>query len=124
MAQRARQGSSTPKRIRRSLSEWFEGGRIPHPDDPEEVLTYDALLSLRGWGEAEFRHARPEFVSAARFALFAERIVPLMQTEQRIQATSMANLEPAVKGDLARAKMNAAQNIAMYRSALLLDDDG
>lgn len=115
--------SGTPKRVRRSLSEWFEGERVPHPDDPEEHLTYDVLLSLRGWDAEMFRVATPQFTAGARFALYAERLMPVLEEMKGIQNTPMP--KGAGFADAARARLAVQKAIPEIRAVLFPgDDDG
>lgn len=123
--ERASRRVRTPKRIRRSLSEWFEGERIPNPDDPEEALTYDALLSLRGWGAIELDTARPDFLAAARHALYAERLMPILERARELQDMNMDAVSRDDKLRVGKAKMQARRLIPALREALYLDhDDG
>ena len=122
---RAYPQQATPKRIRRSLGEWFTGERQASPSDPDEHLTYEALLALRGWRPSDFEAAEPEFLEAVRFALFAEATAPDYLSLRKVQDTDMRNVSD--KGALGMAKMQAATLIPRFRSVLFLDaedDDG
>lgn len=112
-----------PKRIRRSLSDWFTGDRISHPEVPDDALTFDALLALRGWGAAEFREATPAFLAAARWALYAERYAPVLADHERTLALPMTDLSPQGKLDLARAKQQAGRVVDALRAVLYPEDD-
>lgn len=76
------------------------------------------LLSLRGWGHAEFGTATPEFLSAARFALFAERVAPLLATAEEAAALPAKGLTR----DQIAAKVEASKAIPVYREALYPED--
>lgn len=71
-------------------------------------MTYDALLALRGWGEAEFRLARPEFLEAVKFAMFAERLAPSIVAAKQVMAAPMPNVPLA---DVMRVKLDAEQRL-------------
>lgn len=87
-------------------------------------MTYDALLSLRGWGEREFRLARPDFLDAARFAIFAERLGPMLAEGEAVMAASLPT-EPHAKLEAAVRKEKVAELIPVLRRALHLEgDDG
>lgn len=47
----------------------------------------DAVLATRGWGAEEFRLASPRLLDAARWALIAEKAVPLFQEQRQIADT-------------------------------------
>lgn len=82
------------------------------------------LLSLRGWGEEEFRRARPDFLRGARWALFAERVMPMLEEERKIQGIDLpTGADPQVRGNVGRAKMEAAKNIESM-TAVLFPADG
>lgn len=83
-------------------------------------MTYGALLSLRGWGEAEFRHASPQLFGAARWALYAERIVPILREYERIQGTPLPK-DAKAKAEAVPGRLNANRQIGLIRTALLLD---
>lgn len=110
--------SNTPKRIRRSLAGFFTGERIPYPSY-DEALTYDALLSLRGWGRDEFATASPDFIAAARFAVFAERVAPILAAAQELAAMPASGMTPAQ----IKAKVAASAAIPNLHSALFPEDE-
>lgn len=85
-------------------------------------MTYDALLALRGWGEAEFRTVAPDFAAATRFALFAERLAPLLSEAQVIMAEPLPS-DPVGKLEAAKRKMTVEQEIPRLRAALYPEDD-
>lgn len=94
------------------------GERYPDPaDDP----AYDVLLSLRGWGVAEFERATPEFLDGARYALFAERVVPILKEAEAVLATPLPD-HPADKLAAAQRKATAARIVPALRAALYLDE--
>lgn len=111
---------SAPKRIKRSLSQWFTGERIVQPTDPDGDLIYDALLSMRGWGEAEFRTAEPELRDAARWTLYAERLVPILHGHEAIQGTPLP-ADAAAKAAAVPARLTANRQIELIRAELFPD---
>lgn len=58
----------------------------------------------------------PDLHAAARFALYAERLMPMLRDQQQIQA-----MKPAP--ELAMAKIAAMELIPAYRSLLFPEDD-
>lgn len=123
MGGEARQDRLAPKRIRRSLAGFFAGERFPHPDSEDGRLVYDVLLALRGWGHDDFRLATPAFLSAARFAVFAERAGAVLSKAQAIQSQDMSGLGNEEKGALALRKMDAAEDIATFTPLLFPEDN-
>jgi hypothetical protein len=50
LARRGTEPRATPKRVRRSLSGFVTGERIPEPRDPTAALVYDVLIQAdQGW---------------------------------------------------------------------------
>lgn len=84
-------------------------------------MTYDALLSLRGWTTEMFRAARPDFLAAARFALYVERLMPLFDDMKRVQATPLPK-GPGY-GEAAMGKIAAGKAIELMRPVLFPEDD-
>lgn len=80
------------------------------------------LLSLRGWGVEEFRLADPAFIAAARFALVAERLEPMLTQATQVLGRPLPD-DPSAKLALARAKSSAAELIPIMRAALHLEED-
>ena len=70
-----------------------------------------------------FRAASPELLSGARFALYAERLMPLYDQMQEIQNTTPPKGDPAAWADVMRAKVAAGQAIPLLKTALFLEDD-
>jgi hypothetical protein len=84
-------------------------------------MTYDALLSLRGWGEAEFTRAAPDFLAAARFAVFAERIAAELAAAQKVADTPF---KPGhYDRQLVMAKAAAADAIPALKALLFPEDE-
>lgn len=77
---------------------------------------------MRGWGVAEFDRATPDFIGLARFALFAERAVPILRDAEDVLATPLPD-EPSAKLALAQRKTVAARVVPALRVALHLDED-
>lgn len=96
--------ADTPKRIRRSLADYFTGERLVDPEAPDGALTYDLLLSIRGWGRAEFEAASPDFLAGARFALFLEKAIPLLREWEAVR-------DIPVTGD-----MSGDRRIALFKA--------
>jgi hypothetical protein len=117
-------GRAGPKRTRRSLAEYFAGERIPHPDEPEASLIYDALLALRGWGERDFRLAGPGFLATLRHALFAEAGVKMLhETEQIAYMPVPTGMDVKTQADVLRAKLPAETDAKRLRALLFPGDD-
>lgn len=71
-----------------------------------------------------FRQASPEFLAAARFALFAERAAPsLVELEQIQNQPITPDMSPDHRGELARNKIQAAKDIPAFRALLYPEDD-
>jgi hypothetical protein len=83
-------------------------------------LTYAALLSLRGWGEAELRHARPELFDAARWALYAERLVPIYREYLAVQGTPLPK-DAQAKAAATPVRLQANRQIELIREVLFPD---
>lgn len=80
-------------------------------------------MSLRGWGETEFRHASLEMVEAARFALYAERLVPVLAGAEQVLATEFTqHMSPQDMSRLGRAKLVARQSVPAIRALLFPAD--
>jgi hypothetical protein len=119
-------GGATPKRIRRSISAWFEGERFASPDDPDEWLVYDAILAARGaWSIRDLEHAAPDFLAAVRFAMFAERAVKVLLDAKQILAmpSNEAGLSTAALRERLAAKSAAAQDLAVFTAILYPEDE-
>jgi hypothetical protein len=70
-----------------------------------------------------FRAARPDLLSGARFALYAERLMPLYERMQEIQNQPLPKGDPSAYVEAARAKMAAGEAIPLFRSVLFPEDD-
>jgi hypothetical protein len=77
---------------------------------------------LRGWGRDEFATASPETMTAARAALFAERLAPLLAETAEVLAVDPSNAEPPQRPQLNRARREAAKQRDAIRSLLGLSD--
>lgn len=62
-------------------------------------------------------------MAAARFALYAERMMPMLAEMERIQATDVGGLSPEARGQIGMAKLAAGQAIPLVRSLLFPEDD-
>ena len=80
-------------------------------------------MSLRGWGAEELRTASPEFMAAARFALFAEHIAPMLTNAEQVQNMPMTGVEPEQMRTLVPAKVAAANAIPALKALLWPEDD-
>lgn len=80
------------------------------------------LLSLRGWGLAEFTAAAPEFLAGARYALFVEKLAPVLS---EAEAVLTAPLPPTGPEKLAAAsrKLTVEKLIPALRTVLFPEDD-
>jgi hypothetical protein len=87
-------------------------------------MTYDALLALRGWGRDDFATATGDFMAAVRFALFAERVGPILNSAEEIrdQPVDLRN-DPASTRTLMKAKHQAEAAVDSLRDALYPEDD-
>jgi hypothetical protein len=79
---------------------------------------------LRGWGRDEFATASPETMTAARAALFAERLAPLLAETLETLAVDPSNVEPPQRPQLNRARREAAKQRDEIRALLGMADDG
>ena len=77
------------------------------------------ILSTKGWGHDEFRNATPDFLAAARFALFAERVAPLLAQAEEVAALPRKGLTP----DQIRAKVAGAEALPVFRAVLYPEDE-
>lgn len=82
---------------------------------------YDALLAIRGWGVAEFREFSPALQQAARVALYAERVAPMLGGHRAVLAAPMAGRSMRGKGDLFAAKTNSTRAVAILEALLYGD---
>lgn len=77
---------------------------------------------LRGASLDEMDRARPELLNAARFALYAERMMPQLEQAQEVQNANMAGLDAKTKGSVAAGKLRAGEVIPLYRAVLFPED--
>lgn len=75
-----------------------------------------------GWGREEFRLVSPDFKAALKHALYAQRVVPILNEHQDVVNMSDADLSTKGKAQLGSAKLAARKQIATIRSYLDLDD--
>jgi len=111
-----------PKRIRRSLAEFYAGERFPPPESSEGALIYDAALSLRGWGPAAFDTAMPDFLEAARWSVLLERLMPIYQSAQA-RLSEPLPFDPVAKGEVLKARLAAREFTAAWTPILFPEDD-
>ena len=124
MGWRAPGSTGTPKRIRRSIAGLIAGERFPDPDSEDGAYVYDALLAARrGLSYDDVRHSAPEFMSAVRFAMFAERAVEALAEARQVQAIPVSGMEPARLREVLSAKNSAASDIATLELALYPKDE-
>ena len=71
---------------------------------------------------AEFREFSPQLQQAARWALYARRVAPMLNGERAVLSLNLAGLPPARKGEVAAAKIRAGRNIPILEAMLGLDD--
>lgn len=85
-------------------------------------MTYDILLWRAGVSAAEIDLARPDRLAAARFAVFAERVAPLIDDAENVLARDFdKGMSPRDRSRLGAAKIEAKKQIAAIRSHLYLD---
>ena len=70
-----------------------------------------------------FRAARPALLSGARFALYAERLMPLYEHMQEVQNQPFPQKDPAGYAATAQAKLAAGEAIPLLKSVLFPEDD-
>ena len=69
-------------------------------------------------------HAAPELLAAARFAMFAERLTPMLRDMEEIQAMPIEKgASPDTLRRLIPAKQSATETIPLIRSLLFPEDD-
>lgn len=81
------------------------------------------LLSLRGWGPDAFTRAGPELLAGARWALYAERLMPQLVQLREVQDIDMADVVGSKRGRVGRAKAEAKSAIPAYLDTLFPEDD-
>lgn len=82
------------------------------------------ILATRGVDRETFRLASPEFMAAARFALFAERAAPFLAEDEAIVAQPLSrDLTPDSRIALAKAKLEAEKRIPIVRALLYPEDE-
>jgi len=87
-------------------------------------MTYDALLALHGWGRDDFAHATADFLAAARFALFAERVGPMLEKTEQVRDMEVTrDMTPSSQRAVMKAKAEATEAIDAMRAALYPEDD-
>ena len=87
-------------------------------------MTYDALLALRGWGRDDFATVTADFLSAVRFALFAERLAPILDKAEQAQNMEVPHhAPPSTVRDVMKAKVAAADAVGPIREVLYPEDD-
>lgn len=81
------------------------------------------VLASRGWGVEEFRLASPEFLHASRWFVMAEKAVPVYQDQREVMAMSTSDIaDPARRGMVARAKVDAADVVKSWTPWLFPED--
>jgi hypothetical protein len=86
-------------------------------------LIYDVVLASRGWGVEEFRLATPEFLSASRWAVMAERAVAVFQEAQTTAAMEIPRGDAAYATRVARAKVASVAMVKDWQPWLFPEDD-
>jgi hypothetical protein len=79
---------------------------------------------LRGWGRDEFATASAEAMTAARAALFAERLAPLLAEAEETLAIDVSGIDAKQRPQVNRARREAAKQRDEIRSLLGMSDDG
>jgi hypothetical protein len=86
-------------------------------------LIYDVVLASRGWGVDEFRLATPEFLSASRWAVMAERAVPVFQEAQATAEMEIPRGDASLASRVARARVGAVAMVKEWQPWLFPEDD-
>ena len=123
--------------MRRSLSKYATGERIPHPDAEPEL--YDLLTLASGpWSEARFRVSPTIVVRARHWLTYVDSLkgtatLDVDSVADRIsdERKALSAKTPGAREALARSQINrAAKHLAeakqarrQAREALLLDED-
>lgn len=82
------------------------------------------LVVEAGWGRDEFRLVSPDFKAAIKHALYAQRLVPILDEERDVVNINEADLTAKGKAQLGSAKLKAQKNIAKMRALLDLEGSG
>lgn len=77
------------------------------------------ILATRGWGPEAFARAKPDFMDAARWALWTERAVPIWQHQREIQAVPTKDATPEVLA----AKLDAQKIVPLLTELLWPKDE-
>lgn len=89
-------------------------------------MTYDALMALRGWGREEFDTVTVDFASAVRFALFAERVAPILRSAEEtaeMEVPRHGQADTRTIRAVVRAKQAAADALPAIKAVLYPEDD-
>lgn len=86
-------------------------------------MTYDAILAARGWGREELATATRDFRAAVRFAVFAERLAPVVADLAEVQAMNPAGQDVKAQARIGAAKIAAQREVAVIRSMLFPADE-
>lgn len=76
----------------------------------------------RGASLDEMDRARPDLLNAARFALYAERMMVLLEQAEEVQNTDLSNMDTKTKARIAPGKMQARTLIPAIRAVLFPED--
>lgn len=82
---------------------------------------YAALLSLRGWGVREFREFSPQLRATACWALYAEKVGPMLASERAMLNVNLSGLTPAAKLAAYAPKRRAEVNVPILEAVLYQD---
>jgi hypothetical protein len=81
-------------------------------------------LALRGWGPDAFARATPEFIEAARWGLYVERLGPLLAEHREVQAMTIDRRNPPSNlPAVLAAKAAADEAIPLIEAILYPEDD-
>lgn len=81
-------------------------------------------LALRGWGPAAFDSVTPDFLAAARWALFLEELTPMWRAANSTLTEDLPK-DPAAKIAAYVSKQQAQRFLEDWRPVLFpADDDG
>ena len=93
------------------------------PGSPGDYLIYDAGRWLRGWRSEEYEHAAPDFLEAVRWALFAERGVPMLNEAEEMALTPVDTRLAADSVAAILSARKAGENAAKHLRPILFPED-
>lgn len=86
-------------------------------------MTYDAVLvARRGLGADELRLAAPGFLDAVRWSVWAEHLLPALDSAEAAAEREPNGLTGQKLNDAIQERVKARERKRLLRQALLLDD--